>query len=358
MSNLDPPQGRRRPGLGNLTREGVTDGSPTSTRGGSVPLPAERLRPRPLRRAAAPLRRAGGGAVLRAEPPVAHRDGRCGGPRTVGTAADPRRGHRHGRRRCDADRAHRCRGGRHRPHRADAPGGPLPRGRRGSSRPGRPGLWPCRAAALPRRGVRRPDLHLPPPLRRRPGRHGARAGPRGAAGRDLVVAGVLRAPATPPAAGLASRHPSGASDRELPRRRTRVGQGGPLPGPVHRGALPPLPGRRPRRPLARRRPGRRAGAPDESRRGGGGVGGEAGWGGPGWVRGGGWGGGGGSRRAGPSPTPPRAFSARGGGRAADWWPLPPPPYTLWHLSYVVLGAALAASVDWTALTATVLAFFL
>jgi hypothetical protein len=53
-----------------------------------------------------------------------------------------------------------------------------------------------------------------------------------------------------------------------------------------------------------------------------------------------------------------AFYARRGGRAADWWTLLHPPYTLWHLSYVVLGAALAASLDWSALGATVLAFFL
>jgi hypothetical protein len=53
-----------------------------------------------------------------------------------------------------------------------------------------------------------------------------------------------------------------------------------------------------------------------------------------------------------------AFYARRGGRAADWWTLLHPPYTLWHLSYVVLGAALAESLDWTALGASVLAFFL
>ncbi len=61
----------------------------------------------------------------------------------------------------------------------------------------------------------------------------------------------------------------------------------------------------------------------------------------------------------PEPaTATPAFYARRGGRAADWWTLLHPPYTLWHLSYVVLGAALAASLDWTALAATVLAFFL
>lgn len=35
-----------------------------------------------------------------------------------------------------------------------------------------------------------------------------------------------------------------------------------------------------------------------------------------------------------------------------------PPYTAWHLSYVVLGAMLVARVNWTTLIATLLAFFL
>jgi hypothetical protein len=53
-----------------------------------------------------------------------------------------------------------------------------------------------------------------------------------------------------------------------------------------------------------------------------------------------------------------AFYARRGGLAADWWTLLHPPYTLWHLSYVVLGAAMAPVLDWTALGLAVLAFFL
>jgi hypothetical protein len=53
-----------------------------------------------------------------------------------------------------------------------------------------------------------------------------------------------------------------------------------------------------------------------------------------------------------------AFYARRGSVAADWWTLLHPPYTLWHLSYVVLGAALAPALDWTALGLAVLAFFL
>lgn len=53
-----------------------------------------------------------------------------------------------------------------------------------------------------------------------------------------------------------------------------------------------------------------------------------------------------------------AFYARRGDRAADWWTLLHPPYTLWHVSYVVLGAAMAPAVDWTVLVTMVLAFFL
>jgi hypothetical protein len=53
-----------------------------------------------------------------------------------------------------------------------------------------------------------------------------------------------------------------------------------------------------------------------------------------------------------------AFYAHRGGRVADWWTLLHPPYTLWHLSYVVLGAAMAPAVDLRVLAAIVLAFFL
>jgi hypothetical protein len=49
-------------------------------------------------------------------------------------------------------------------------------------------------------------------------------------------------------------------------------------------------------------------------------------------------------------------AARGGWR--DWWTLLHPPYTAWHLSYVVLGAALAPHVQTSRLLVTVLAFFL
>ena len=49
-----------------------------------------------------------------------------------------------------------------------------------------------------------------------------------------------------------------------------------------------------------------------------------------------------------SPTPtslaPAFYAARGGGWR-DYWTLLHPPYTVWHLSYVLLGAALAPSPD-------------
>jgi hypothetical protein len=58
------------------------------------------------------------------------------------------------------------------------------------------------------------------------------------------------------------------------------------------------------------------------------------------------------------PDPTAAFYARRGGRGADWWTLLHPPYTIWHLSYVCLGAALAPRLNWALLGATVLAFLL
>ncbi|MDP8970319.1 MAG: hypothetical protein M3N52_07465 [Actinomycetota bacterium] len=53
-----------------------------------------------------------------------------------------------------------------------------------------------------------------------------------------------------------------------------------------------------------------------------------------------------------------AFYAAGGGRWRDWWTILHPPYTLWHLSYVALGASLAPRLDAERLVATLLAFFL
>jgi hypothetical protein len=46
-----------------------------------------------------------------------------------------------------------------------------------------------------------------------------------------------------------------------------------------------------------------------------------------------------------SPTLPPAFYAARGGGWRDYWTLLHPPYTAWHLSYVLLGAALAPAPD-------------
>ena len=54
---------------------------------------------------------------------------------------------------------------------------------------------------------------------------------------------------------------------------------------------------------------------------------------------------------------PAYYAARPGGWR-DWWTLLHPPYTAWHLSYAVIGAALAPRVQASRLIATVLAFFL
>ena len=58
--------------------------------------------------------------------------------------------------------------------------------------------------------------------------------------------------------------------------------------------------------------------------------------------------------AGPG-TRPAFYAARPGGWK-DWWTLLHPPYTAWHLAYVVIGACLASSVNLTRLIATLLAF--
>ena len=56
-------------------------------------------------------------------------------------------------------------------------------------------------------------------------------------------------------------------------------------------------------------------------------------------------------------TEPRAFYARSGSTRNDLITLLHLPYTLWHLSYVAIGAAMAPDVDWQILTGTLLAFF-
>jgi len=60
-------------------------------------------------------------------------------------------------------------------------------------------------------------------------------------------------------------------------------------------------------------------------------------------------------------TDPRArpaYYAAGPGRWRDWWTLLHPPFTAWHLSYVVIGAMIAPQVRLDRLLAAVAAFFL
>ena len=59
----------------------------------------------------------------------------------------------------------------------------------------------------------------------------------------------------------------------------------------------------------------------------------------------------------PEPDRRPAYYAARSGRWRDWWTLLHPPYTAWHLSYVVIGASLAPRVDGTRLVATLIAFF-
>jgi hypothetical protein len=70
------------------------------------------------------------------------------------------------------------------------------------------------------------------------------------------------------------------------------------------------------------------------------------------------GGGDGGDRLGPLASPQPAFYAARPGAWRDWWNVLHPPYTAWHLSYVVIGAALAPHVVASRLVATVIAFFL
>src|SRR5262249_52507256 len=65
----------------------------------------------------------------------------------------------------------------------------------------------------------------------------------------------------------------------------------------------------------------------------------------------------GDRRPERTVTMRPAFYAARPGRWRDWWTLLHPPYTIWHLSYVAIGAALASHLDGMRLLWSVLAFF-
>jgi hypothetical protein len=60
----------------------------------------------------------------------------------------------------------------------------------------------------------------------------------------------------------------------------------------------------------------------------------------------------------PEALAPAFYAPRTTGWRRDVWALLHPPYTAWHLSYVLIGASLAPAVSVVRLIATLLAFFL
>ena len=81
----------------------------------------------------------------------------------------------------------------------------------------------------------------------------------------------------------------------------------------------------------------------------------------------------GASEIGPEPTATRLGNERGTGTSSrgpayyasgdhTWWrdvqAVLHPPYTVWHLSYVVIGSLIGPRVNWATMGATVLAFFL
>src|SRR5437899_10930135 len=60
----------------------------------------------------------------------------------------------------------------------------------------------------------------------------------------------------------------------------------------------------------------------------------------------------------PETLAPAYYTALGRGWRRDVWAILHPPYTAWHLAYVVIGAGLAPKVSGYRLLATLIAFFL
>ena len=60
----------------------------------------------------------------------------------------------------------------------------------------------------------------------------------------------------------------------------------------------------------------------------------------------------------PESLAPAYYALRSRGWRRDVWALLHPPYTAWHLSYVLIGAALSPAFNVTRLAATLVAFFL
>src|SRR2546427_13252853 len=60
----------------------------------------------------------------------------------------------------------------------------------------------------------------------------------------------------------------------------------------------------------------------------------------------------------PEVVAPAYYTPRATGWRRDLWALLHPPYTAWHVSYVLIGAGLAPGLRLQDLIATLLAFFL
>src|ERR1700682_6841858 len=63
-------------------------------------------------------------------------------------------------------------------------------------------------------------------------------------------------------------------------------------------------------------------------------------------------------REAPQQLAPAYYATRSRGWRRDVWAVLHPPYTAWHLSYVLIGAGLAPTIDGVRLIATLMAFFL
>src|SRR5262249_25404032 len=221
-----------------------------------------------------------------------------------------------------------------RPERRHARRGPHSRRGRRPRRPGRAARRTCRVTAVRRRAVRRADVHVSLALRRRPLGDARRTCTRHTSGRrhgNARVRGAARAVA--PALG-ALRPDRLACCWSRPRGRLRRGRA--IPRRQYSTFLGTHSGAGPHRPLARRRPPRRSSTPTKPRRRHRRVG---------------------RARVSNADTRP-AFYALRPGAWRDFVTLLHPPYTLWHLSYVALGAGLAPQMKWGLLGWTELAFFL
>src|SRR5262249_46391708 len=243
----------------------------------------------------------------------------------------PRCRNRNGAGRSRADPAKGLHGGRPRPEPRDA----RDRARAAAARRAHRGER--RESALCGRVLRRAHVHLPAALRRRPGGDARRTRARRPSRRNDRRPRVRRS-ARDLAAALARLRRPGAPSRRS-RDRPGLARGRELPRRQHPRVLAKLPARAPARALARR--GRRALElpPPQLRRRDRDLGALL-------TR----------TRSVPAARP--AFYALAPGGWRDYVTLLHLPYTLWHLSYVVIGGCLAANPDGGRLALTVLAFFL